>query len=72
MESEFAAFVAIDWADQKHAWVLQLPGHRIGGTERSIIHPKQLTFGQPNCGCVSAGSGSPLLSSSHEDPWCLC
>jgi transposase len=24
MESEFAAFVAIDWADQKHAWTLEL------------------------------------------------
>ena len=23
METEFAAFVAIDWADQKHAWALQ-------------------------------------------------
>jgi transposase len=26
MESEFAAFVAIDWADQKHVWTLQAPG----------------------------------------------
>jgi len=26
MENEFAAFVAIDWADQKHAWMLQVPG----------------------------------------------
>ena len=26
MESEFAAFVAIDWADQKHAWALQIAG----------------------------------------------
>ena len=24
MENEFAAFVAIDWADQKHAWMLQV------------------------------------------------
>jgi transposase len=24
METEFAAFVAIDWADQKHAWMLQV------------------------------------------------
>jgi len=23
MKSDFAAFVAIDWADQKHAWMLQ-------------------------------------------------
>ena len=27
-EIEFAAFVGIDWADQKHAWALQIPGHR--------------------------------------------
>jgi transposase len=26
MQTEFAAFVAIDWADQKHAWALQVPG----------------------------------------------
>src|SRR5258708_15595889 len=26
-EIEFAAFVGIDWADQKHAWALQIPGH---------------------------------------------
>lgn len=25
-EPQFAAFVAIDWADQKHAWSLQAPG----------------------------------------------
>jgi transposase len=24
--TEFAAFVALDWADQKHAWALQAPG----------------------------------------------
>jgi transposase len=27
-EIEFAAFVGIDWADLKHAWALQIPGHR--------------------------------------------
>ena len=27
-ETEFAAFVGIDWADQKHAWAMQIPGHR--------------------------------------------
>ena len=27
-EPEFAAFVAIDWADQKHYWSLQVPGSR--------------------------------------------
>lgn len=26
MQTEFAAFVAIDWADRKHAWALQVPG----------------------------------------------
>ena len=25
-ETEFAAWVGIDWADQKHAWALQIPG----------------------------------------------
>ena len=25
-EPEFAAFLAIDWADQKHCWSLQVPG----------------------------------------------
>jgi transposase len=26
MQTEFAALIAIDWADWKHAWALQLPG----------------------------------------------
>jgi hypothetical protein len=26
MDNEFAAFVAIDWADQKHVWALEVPG----------------------------------------------
>ena len=26
MEPEFAALIAIDWADKKHAWMLQVPG----------------------------------------------
>ena len=26
MQTKFAALVAIDWADQKHAWALQIPG----------------------------------------------
>ncbi len=26
MQTEFAALVAIDWADRKHAWALQIPG----------------------------------------------
>ena len=28
-EPAFAAFVAIDWADKKHAWALQTPGSRL-------------------------------------------
>ena len=26
-ETEFAAFVGIDWADEKHAWAMQIPGN---------------------------------------------
>ena len=26
-ETEFAAFLGIDWADQTHAWALQIPNH---------------------------------------------
>ena len=26
METDFAAYVAIDWADQRHAWTLQATG----------------------------------------------
>jgi transposase len=26
MQTEFAALIAIDWADQKHAWALEIPG----------------------------------------------
>jgi hypothetical protein len=27
-ETDFAALVGIDWADQKHAWAMQIPGQR--------------------------------------------
>ena len=26
METDFTAYVAIDWADQRHAWMLQATG----------------------------------------------
>src|SRR5262249_10251248 len=40
MQTEFAAFLAIDWADRKHAWALQKPGssERETGT---IVHPPE-------------------------------
>ena len=34
-EIEFVAFVGIDWADQKHAWAIQIPrasGRRARGS----------------------------------------
>ena len=36
-ETEFAAFVGIDWADQKHAWALQSPGHS-GVEQGNLAH----------------------------------
>ena len=35
LEPEFAAFVAIDWADQKHYWSLQVVGQE--GIQRGIL-----------------------------------
>jgi transposase len=38
METEFAAYVAIDWADRRHAWMLQAPGSSVreaGSTEHT-------------------------------------
>ena len=37
MENQFAAFVAIDWADQKHAWIMQVG--ESGGRRGGIIDP---------------------------------
>jgi hypothetical protein len=36
-ETEFVAFVGIDWADQKHAWALQSPGHS-GVEQGNLAH----------------------------------
>ena len=34
-EPEFAAFIAIDWADQKHYWSLQVAGQK--GLQRGTL-----------------------------------
>ena len=36
-EPEFAAFIAIDWADQKHYWSLQVAGQK--GLQRGTLDP---------------------------------
>jgi transposase len=43
-EHEFAAFVAIDWADQKHAFTLQLAGQK--KKERGTLEQKPEVIGQ--------------------------
>jgi hypothetical protein len=51
-EIEFAAFVGIDWADQKHAWALQIPGHR-------EIEPRRL-WKSETCNIAVAATIQPV------------
>jgi hypothetical protein len=37
-EPQFAAFVGIDWADQKHVWCLQAVGLGEAGERRTGAH----------------------------------
>lgn len=69
MQTEFAALVAIDWADQKHVWALQTSGsERETGTidhtpEAVVVWASELRLrfgGQP--------IAEPL--NSHEGRWC--
>ena len=73
-EPEWAAFIAIDWADKKHAWSLQVPGaprREHGEIEHSpeAIHLwiTQLTtrFGvRPIAVCVEQSRGALLFALS--------
>jgi len=47
-ESEFAALVGIDWADQKHAWCVQAAGTTQREAERWNIHRKRSRRGSGN------------------------
>ena len=40
METDFAAYVAIDWADQKHAWMLQTHGSSVRETGNTDHTPE--------------------------------
>jgi hypothetical protein len=67
MEKEFSAFVAIDWADQKHAWVMQVgeSGGRRGGI---IDHtPESVDVWAAELDTNLVDSPSPWRSSSRAD-----
>jgi len=53
-EVEFAAFVGIGWADQKHAWALQIPGIWTSSAGIWITHRKRSKPGRLNWGGDSA------------------
>jgi hypothetical protein len=39
-EPQYAAFIAIDWADKKHVWCLQGMGLGKAGKGRTRAHPR--------------------------------
>jgi hypothetical protein len=47
-EPEFAAFVAIDWADREHAWSMEAPGSRQRRKGKLEHTPEAIALGQWN------------------------
>src|SRR6516165_3902038 len=55
-EPEFAAFIAIDWADQKHYWSPKWPGRKASNAGLWTTLRKRWKCGLWSCRCVS-GAG---------------
>jgi len=54
-EPDFAAFVGIDWADQKHCWKLVVTGSQASETGELKQTPEDFRTGLPLCTIVSEG-----------------
>src|ERR1700693_3445757 len=72
MDNEFAAFVAIDWADQKHFWALELPDSTAANSEAWIIHPNRWTSGLPSFGSAFRESWWLWLWNNLAGRWYSC
>ena len=76
-EPEWAAFVAMDWADQKHVWSLYIPGTQQREQGECVHSPEaihawisQLTArfaGRPIAVCLEQSRGALLFSLSKYD-----
>ena len=55
-EPDFAAFVGLDWADQKHWWKLAEAGSQRYEQGQIKNTPETSRFGQPNWIVVSEGA----------------
>lgn len=72
MEYEFAAFVAIDWADQRHAWALEVNPSSNASLATSIIRRNPSTSGQRNSPFGFPEGRSRLPWNSRADRWFSC
>ena len=69
MDNEFAAYVAIDWADQKHAWALEA-ADSASRQSGSLDHtPEAVDVWAAELQLRFAGQS---LWNSLVDPWSLC
>jgi hypothetical protein len=66
-EPQFAAFLAIDWADKKHAWCLQAMAQRSGKAESWSIVRKRWRLGWVSCAKDSPIVRSRWRWSNHEE-----
>jgi hypothetical protein len=69
MENQFAAFVAIDWADQKHVWALQ-SADSTSRESGSLDHtPEAVDVWAAELALRFAGR--PVAIALEQSPWTL-
>jgi hypothetical protein len=72
-EPEWAAFVAIDWADQKHYWQLVAAGSQKQERGQLDHTPEAVTSWAANLTERFGGAGrSRCVWSSRGAPWYIC
>lgn len=63
--SEFAAYIGIDWADEKHAWALHNPTQSVVEQGDLLHKPEAVAAGRLNWRADSGSARSQLRSSSR-------
>ena len=72
MDNEFAAYVAIDWADQSTPGPWKCPTAPAEHPAVWIIPPKLWTSGRPNSGYVFQAGWWQWLWNHLGERWCSC
>ena len=71
-EPQFAAFIGIDWADQKHVWCMQAVGSEKRESGELCTLRKRWRGWSVNCANDSPIVPSPWRWSKHGELWHSC